>query len=80
MYFYITNVILDVTFGTLWWLLKTTGYVMYQGVLYFYPTDTTKQNGELAQENLEDSVVILEREEFYELLRKQAEIQKNIQN
>jgi hypothetical protein len=80
MYFYITNVILDVTFGALWWLLKTTGYVMYQGVLYLYPTDTTKQNGELMQENLEDSVVILEREEFYELLRKQAEIQKNIQN
>ena len=76
MIFYITNAALDITAAICWWILKTTGYVMYQGVMYFYPTDTTKQNGELAQDNLEDSVVILEREEFYELLRKQAEIQK----
>ena len=72
MYFYITNVVLDITFGVLWWLLKTTGYVVYQGVLYFYPS-SSQENLSMS---LEDSVVVLEKEEFYNLLRKQAEIQK----
>ena len=72
MYFYITNVVLDITFGVLWWLLKTTGYVVYQGVLYFYPS-SSQENLSMS---LEDSVVVLEKEEFYDLLRKQAEIQK----
>jgi len=34
MLFLITNIVLDITLGTLWWTTKNTGYLLYNGVIY----------------------------------------------
>ena len=66
MFFYLTNVILDITLGVSWWLLKTTGYVVYNGVLYIYKG--SNENVEPEKYNLYDSVVVLDGEEILEKL------------
>jgi len=34
MFFYLTNVALDVSSGALWWLIKNTTYSAYRGLKY----------------------------------------------
>lgn len=75
MFFYLTNVVLDVTLGAAWWILKTTGYLVYNGVVYL-TADTTKLSDQQIQDSLQDSIVILDKEEFYDLLLAQK---KNIE-
>lgn len=74
MLFYLTNAFLDITFATCWWILKTTGYLLYRGVYYVLPN---KNNTNL---NIEDSVIIIEKEELYDILlsqRKQIDLVSN---
>ena len=37
MIFYITNAALDITAAIGWWILKTTGYLVYGGITYIFP-------------------------------------------
>jgi hypothetical protein len=42
MFFYLTNVALDVTFGATWWIVKTGSVGLYNGIHYLiYGQDTT---------------------------------------
>ena len=34
MFFYLTNVALDVTFGATWWIVKTGSVGLYNGIHY----------------------------------------------
>lgn len=34
MFFYLTNVMLDVSSGALWWIIKNTTYSAYRGIKY----------------------------------------------
>jgi len=64
MIFYITNAALDITAAIGWWILKTTGYLVYEGITYIFPGS----NDDEKDYNLEDSIIILDREELYDRL------------
>ena len=64
MIFYITNTALDITAAVCWWILKTTGYLVYGGITYIFQDS----NNEEIPYNLEDSIIILDREELYDRL------------
>ena len=70
MLFYLTNAALDISLGVCWWILKVTGYVVYQGITYVYPiAPLTPMYGAM---NIDDSIIVLDREELYDKL-----LQKN---
>ena len=64
MIFYFTNAALDVTCAICWWILKTTGYLVYGGITYIIPSSRKEES----TFNLEDSIIILDREELYDRL------------
>ena len=67
MIFYITNVALDISAAVCWWILKTTGYLVYGGITYIFPGSTEK-----IDYNLEDSIIVLDKEELYDRLLQQS--------
>lgn len=68
MIFYFTNVALDVTAAICWWILKTTGYLVYGGITYILPSSRTEE----PQYNIDDTIIILDREELYDRLLQQT--------
>ena len=48
MFFYLTNILLDVSFGALWWVTKNTTVVLYNGLYYI------KNSVDSKLENTED--------------------------
>lgn len=67
MFFYLTNAALDISFAVCWWLLKTTGYVVYNGITYIMPR-TKEKEAQNKKMNLDDTIIILDREELYDSL------------
>lgn len=64
MIFYITNAALDISAAICWWILKTTGYLVYGGITYILPSSNDKEE----EYNLEDSIIVLDKEELYDRL------------
>ena len=67
MFFYFTNAALDITLAVCWWILKTTGYLVYGGITYIFPSSTEK-----IDYNLDDSIIVLDKEELYDRLLQQS--------
>ena len=67
MFFYFANAALDITAAICWWILKTTGYLVYGGITYIFPSSPKK-----IEYNLDDSIIILDREELYDRLLQQS--------
>ena len=68
MLFYFTNAALDITLGVCWWILKTTGYVVYGGITYMLPSTSNTGDTMYNKYNMDDSIIILDREELYDRL------------
>jgi hypothetical protein len=72
MFFYLTNVVLDISSGALWWIIKNTTYGAYRGVKYL------TYNAHQIEPNIEnsDNNIILMKE--IKLLRQEiAEIKQS---
>ena len=45
MFFYLTNIALDVTFGATWWIVKTGSFGLYNGIHYLiYGAETNPED------------------------------------
>ena len=69
MFFLITNIFLDLTFGILWWTTKNTTYCIYNGILFI--KDYTKNNRQLDIDHIsyDDTNFIIMTEEEYNFLK-----------
>jgi hypothetical protein len=63
MLFLITNIVLDITFGTLWWTTKNTGYLLYNGAIYLKDSLYENNNNTLDLKS-KDNFIIMSLEEY----------------
>lgn len=70
IYFVPTN-LLNVSLEVSWWILKNTGYYMFQGLKYGISSlgSHPQGDGKISEEcNIEDSVIIIENDKILEQL------------
>jgi len=70
IYFVPTN-LLNVSLEVSWWILKNTGYYMFQGLKYGISSlgSHPQGDGKITEEcNIEDSVIIIENDKILEQL------------
>jgi hypothetical protein len=70
IYFVPTN-LLNVSLEVSWWILKNTGYYMFQGLKYGISSlgSHPQGDGKIGEEyNIEDSVIIIENDKILEQL------------
>jgi hypothetical protein len=70
--FYLTNSLLDISAGVLWWIGTKTASAVYQGVSYaFYRSEDENQN---KNEEITDNYDSLTKEDIKELVELKKEI------
>lgn len=72
MFFYLTNVVLDISAGALWWLIKKTTYGAYKGIKYI-----TYDVNQSEPYNIPDTIIM---EEIKQLRQDIAKISPNLNN
>lgn len=71
MIYFVPSNLLNVSLEVSWWILKNTGYYMFQGLKYginslgSHPQGDGKIDGEC---NIEDSIIIIENDKILEQL------------
>lgn len=65
MFFYLTNVVLDIGTGAIWWIVKNTTYTAYKGVKYL--TYDRNEIEEIPSDAILMKEIKLLREELYGL-------------
>ena len=83
MFIYLTNVILDITVGITWWITKHTCYTVYNGVTYilsnsynYYSGNETSTSENNSEDNINNSIVIIESEELFDKIRSLSKNEK----
>ena len=70
----ITDTVLDITFGVVWWITKNSVNVIYNGVTYVFSSDKTS-----CQEDSEDSEDSEDINENYEILNEFKDLKKELE-
>jgi hypothetical protein len=73
MFFYLTNVVLDISSGVLWWVIKNTTYGAYKGIKYI-----TYDAHQPDIDNIPEKTIIME--EIKQLRQDIAKISPNLNN
>ena len=78
MIFFLTNVILDVSFGTIWWITKNTTYGVINGIYYikdnFITNDSDNDND---YNTISNNYIMIENiDEFVDMKNEIIELKK----
>ena len=68
MIFYLTNILLDITFGVLWWTTKNTTHCIYNGVLFIRNYNSNQNEMQLQLNDYSNLIIMTEKD--YNILKK----------
>ena len=68
MIFYLTNILLDITFGVLWWTTKNTTYSIYNGFLFIRNYNNNQDEIQLQLNDYSNLIIMTEKD--YNTLKK----------
>ena len=68
MIFYLTNILLDITFGVLWWTTKNTTYCIYNGVIFIINYNSNQNEIQLQLNDYSNLIIMTEKD--YNTLKK----------